>query len=178
MEDFSVMEILVYIFPSCLKGKNGKFSLEKVQMLKGISVNAGIKPIVFWIGKKEQQELSLLLSQVKLEVIKIPPSNKPGEENSLTVQRKYLAKCLKGVESYYVISELKSSNERFLTTKELTQDICDRLTESEQEGVKVFYRYKSRKNTVAKVLSKEPTIVIPKDNKVLKVPDIYLEDDE
>ena len=172
------METLVYIFPSCLKGKSGKFSLEKVQMLKGISIKIGIKPIVFWIGKKEQQELSPLLSQVKLEVIKIPPSNKPDEEDSLTVQRKYLNKCLKGSKSYYVISELRSSNERFLTTKELTQDICDRIIESEQETVKVFYRYKSRKNTVAKVLSKAPTIVIPKDSEVLKVPDIYLEEDE
>ena len=172
------MEILVYIFPSCLKGKNGKFSLEKVQMLKGISVKLGTKPIVFWVRKKEQQELSPLLSQVKLEVIKIPPSNESNEDDNLIVQRKYLNRCLKGAKSYYVISELKSSNERFLTTKELTQDICDRLTESEQEVVKVFYRYKSRKNTVAKVLSKEPTIVIPKDSKVLKVPDIYLEDDE
>lgn len=175
------MEVLVYIFPSCLKRGDGKFSLEKVQMLKGLSMKIGTKPIIFWIGHKDQQELNSLLSQVRLDVVKILPSNKPDEEDTLTVQRRYLNKCLKGVKSFYVISELKSSDKRFLTTKELTQDICDIIKGDHSNQNKVFFYSKDIKKmggrqTVKNVTRRFTPSYINKNSDLIAAPDVSLEE--
>ena len=180
-----VMKPLVYVFPSCLKGKDGKFSLDKVQMLKGISVKTGTKPIIFWIGKEEQQELDLLLSQVKLDVVKVLPSIRPNKEDTPVVRRKYLNKCLKGVEFYFVISELKSSDERFLSTKELTLAICDKILKDHSNQNKVFIKPKVKrvngkqvgKQTVKNVLKRSIPLYIDKDSNLVAVPDILFDDE-